>query len=234
MSESAATSIIAHRRKEEGMSNEELVQAVKDELYWDPKLHSEEIAVGADNGVVTLRGTVGSVREKREAKKATERVYGVTSVTDELQVRILNEDRRNDAELRGDVLQAMMLDSIVPETIDAKVSDGSVTLTGTAEWQYQRDEAETVAGNIYGVLGVTDEVQLVGPNPEAADIKHDIKRALMRNAGLDAETLSVDSKNGKVTITGTVSSWAEHDDAIAAAWAAPGVRDVDDHILVAY
>src|SRR5579862_1380190 len=124
-------------RKETNMMNDELVRRVSDELFWDPKVDNAEIAVSADAGVVTLRGTVGSFRQKREAKKAAERVYGVTSVKDELTVRILTSAQRDDAELRGDVLQALMLDSLVPSTIDAKVKDGVVTLTGKANWQYE-------------------------------------------------------------------------------------------------
>jgi osmotically-inducible protein OsmY len=216
------------------MSNEELGRFVSDELFWDPKVDNVAVAVTADDGVVTLRGTVGSYREKREAKTAAERVYGVKSVGNELQVRLMNDSKRDDADLRGDVLQALMLDSLVPTTIDAKVQDGSVTLTGTAEWQYQRNEAEFIAANILGVVDVWDEVMLTGPGPEAGDVEDDIKKALKRSAKLDAESLSVDTKNGKVTIKGVVSSWSEHDDAVAAAWAAPGVTDVDDRILVEY
>src|SRR6266516_4654309 len=73
------------------MSNEELVTHVSDELYWDPKLSEDSVAVSADDGAVTLRGTVGSLHEKREAKKAAERVHGVTSVTNELQVRLMTD-----------------------------------------------------------------------------------------------------------------------------------------------
>ncbi|MFL5953802.1 MAG: BON domain-containing protein [Gaiellaceae bacterium] len=216
------------------MSNDELARYVSDELFWEPKVDNAAIAVEADGGAVTLRGTVGTFREKREARSAAERVYGVTSVSNELQVRLMNDRKRADAELRGDVLQALMLDGLVPDTVDAKVSDGSVTLTGSAEWQYQRDEAEMIAGNMLGVVDVWDQIELTSPTPDPADVKRDIKEALKRNAKLDAESLSVDSNNGKVTIEGTVSSWSEHDDAVAAAWAAPGVRAVDDRILVAY
>ena len=92
----------------------------------------------------TLRGTVGSFREKREAEKAATRLNGVTEVSNELQVQMQMLDRRrDDADLRGDVLQALMLDSGVPMSVDAKVRDGIVTQTGTAPWQYQRDEAES-------------------------------------------------------------------------------------------
>jgi len=216
------------------MSNDKLERYVTDELHWDPKVDDEAIAVSADDGVVTLRGTVGSFREKREAKQDAERVYGVKKVENELEVRILNDDRRGDAELRGDVLQALMLNSVVPTTIDAKVDDGNVKLTGTANWHFQRDEAESIAGNIFGIVEVDDEIELVAPGPSADDVEHSIKKAMERNAKLDAESVTVESKSGTVTLRGTVSSFADHDEAVGAAWAAPGVTDVKDHILVAY
>jgi osmotically-inducible protein OsmY len=121
------------------MANAPLERNVTDELFWDPKIDSETIAVPADDdGAVTLRGTVAA-SDKREAKKAAERVYGVTNVTNDLDVRLLTEHRSEYA-LRGYVLQALMLDTLVPTTIEASVKDGFVILTGTADWQYQREE----------------------------------------------------------------------------------------------
>jgi len=216
------------------MSNEELRKNVTDELFWDPKVDSSSIAVGSDGGAVTLRGTVGSFREKRAAKKAAERVYGVTGVDNELSVRLMTDDTRSDADVRGDVLQALMLDTLVPKTIDAKVNDGEVTVTGEAEFAFQRDEALDVAGNIRGVINVWDEVAIVGPPPVAGDVKDAISKAFARSAKLDGNALTVETSNGTVTVKGTVQSWAEHDEAIDAAWAAPGVRNVHDRIVVFY
>jgi len=216
------------------MSNENLIDDVNDELRWDPKLDNAAIAVWADDGTVTLRGTVGTFREKREAKKAAERVYGVTEVKNDLQVKLMTDSRRDNADLRADVLQSLALDSLVPATIDAQVDDGFVTLTGKAEWQYQRDEAETIAAKVLGVIDVEDDVELIGPPPDAGDVQDDIKRAFKRNAKLDAKALSVVTSDHTVTVSGTVRSWAEHDEAIDAAWAAPGVRDVKDQIAVLY
>jgi osmotically-inducible protein OsmY len=216
------------------MQNVDLVASVSDELFWDPKVDSTAIAVSAVDGNVTLRGTVGSFREKREAKHAAERVFGVKAVDNELQVRLLTDSRRDDADLRGDILQALVLDSLVPSTVDVTVDSGVVTLKGTAEWQYQRDEAEFVAANIVGVLDVWDGIELTGTIPSASDVEGSIKSAFKRNAKIDAEDLDVKTKNGTITVEGVVGSWSEHDEAIAAAWAAPGVRKVDDKILVAY
>lgn len=212
----------------------ELAADVSDELFWDPKLDNSSIAVSASDGTITLRGTVGSLREKREAKKAAQRVFGVISVDNQLQVKLMNDDKRADADLRGDVLQALMLDSLVPSTVDAKVEDGFVTLTGSANWQYQRDEAELVASNIVGTLDVFDEIELQYPTPDRGDVQDSIKRAFKRNAALDADDLHVSTDNGTVTLKGTVSSWAEHDEALDAAWAAPGVTSVHDDLTVAY
>jgi len=216
------------------MTNAELELDVTDELFWDPKIDSAAVAVSADDGEVTLRGTVGSFRQKREARKAAERVWGVIDVNNELKVRILTEQRREDADLRGDVLQALMLDSLVPTTIDAKVEYGYVTLTGNADWQYQRDEAEFIAGNIIGVTGVENDVYLNVLQPSPSDVRESIKKALKRDAKLDAASLSVETVNGTVVLTGTVHSWSERDAAVAAAWAAPGVTAVDDLLTVTY
>jgi osmotically-inducible protein OsmY len=212
----------------------DLTGDVSDELFWDPKLDNSAIAVSADDGKITLRGTVGSLREKREAEKAAQRVFGVISVDNQLQVKLMDDDKRADAELRGDVLQALMLDSLVPKTVDAKVEDGFVTLTGTANWHYERDEAEFVASNIVGTLDVFDEIELEFPTPNGGDVKESIRKAFKRNAALDADDLDISTDNGTVTVKGTVSSWAEHDEAIEATWAAPGVTSVHDDLTVAY
>lgn len=212
----------------------DLVGNVSDELFWDPKVDNAAIAVSAKAGTVTLRGTVGSLREKREAKNAAQRVIGVLEVDNQLKVRLMGDEGRLDADIRGDVLQALMLDSLVPATVDAKVLDGLVTLTGTVDWQYQRDEADFVASNIVGALDVFNEIVINNPTPDAGDVEDSIKKAFTRNATLDAEDLTITTANGVVTVKGTVSSWAERNAALDAAWSAPGVTEVKDDLTVAY
>jgi osmotically-inducible protein OsmY len=216
------------------MTDEALALSVKDELFWDPKVDSEEIAVSADDGTITLRGTVGSFRQKRDAKKAAERVQGVVYVENDLTVRILTKSRRADADLRGDVLQALLLDSLIPTTVDAKVEDGYVTLSGSVDWQYQGDEATFVAGNILGVTGVDNEVLVGGAGRTISGVSDAIQKAFKRDAKIDADNLTVAASNGTVTLSGSVRSWSEHDAALAAAWAAPGVTTVNDRLTVSY
>ena len=216
------------------MTDEQLQADVVAELLWDPKVGSEAIGVSADAGTVTLRGTVGSFRGKREAGKAVCRVYGVTGVRNELGVRMLDDSKRDDAELRGDVLQALMLDSLIPTTVDARARSGCVTLSGTVDWQFQRDEAEFLAASVPGVRALQNDIRLTSAR-NAGDVQSDISEAFRRNAKLDADRLSVDTTSyGRVALVGTVSSWAEHDEAVAAAWSAAGVTEVHDQVLVRY
>jgi osmotically-inducible protein OsmY len=216
------------------MRDEELALDVRDELFWDPRIDGRAIAVTAVAGVVTLRGTVGSFRQRQEAKRAAHRIRGVLAVNDQLEVQIMSDQRQEDADLRGDVLDALTLDVSVPTSVDATVKDGVVTLTGPVDWQYQREEAEFIAGNLPGVAGVDNQIWLHTVRPGAVDMEHEINKALTRNAWLDADAVHVSTSSGTVTLSGRVRCWEEHDAAIATAWAAPGVEAVRDRLTVAY
>jgi len=214
------------------MMNHELERSVRDELAWDPMIDGAAIAVSAtDGGKVTLRGTVETYLDKTFASGDAKRVTGVTAVDNKLEVELASY--RDDDELRGEILQALMLNSLVPSTVDATVDDGFITLTGTADWQFQRDEAESAASSIEGIRDMFDDIALK-PRPSSIGIEESIAAAFKRNAGLDAGQLSVSTSDGTVTIRGDVRSWAEHDQALAAAWAAPGVSNVDDRINSTY
>jgi osmotically-inducible protein OsmY len=122
---------------------------------------------------------------------------------------------------------------MVPSTIDAKVKDGYVTLTGTAGWHYERGEAEMVAANVPGVTGVRSEIVLE-PSASASAIDGTISDEFQRLADVEADNLTVQTSGGTVTLSGTVASWSAHDAAIDAAWMAPGVTQVVDNIAVQY
>jgi hypothetical protein len=115
------------------MTDDELRRQVAAELSWDPQVDSEVIEVSADSGTVTLRGTVDSLRQRRAGSEAAARVRGVIRVANDLRVRIPDRDQREDDDLCGDVLEALMLDGSAPMTVDAQARDGLVTLTGTTQ-----------------------------------------------------------------------------------------------------
>jgi osmotically-inducible protein OsmY len=214
------------------MKDDDLRRDVAAELSWDPQADSEAIEIAAASGVVTLRGTVASLRLKQAGGRAAERVRGVVWVANELRVRIPDKDRRDDEDLRGDVLEALMLDVSVPMTVDAQARDGFVTLTGTVQWHYQREAAECRTANVPGVAGIDNAIALT-QIPDAREARDAIRAAFRRDAALAADGLSVEiSADGLVILSGAVSSWAARDRAVAAAWSAPGVIKIDDRISV--
>jgi osmotically-inducible protein OsmY len=214
------------------MTDDELRREVVAELSWDPQVDSGAIQVLVDGGAVTLRGTVRSLRHMRAAGNAATRLRGVTRVANELAVRIPDTDWRDDEDLRGDVLEALMLNASVPTTIDAQARAGLVTLTGTVQWHYEREEAEARTADVPGVTGIDNAITLTqaAVSDEAKDA---ISAALRRDAILEADRLVVEtSPGGLVILSGTVRSWPARDHAVTAAWSAPGVTGVDDRIRV--
>jgi len=138
---------------------------VRNALADDPRIpYVDEIAVDTYGGAVTLRGTVGSFAERRAAVADARRTRGVIDVYDDLRVRLLDRDRREDAEIRGAALQRLMWDpELVPDYIDVHVNDGWVTLTGDVDHQFQSDNAFDHVASLYGVTGVTNEITVVEP-----------------------------------------------------------------------
>ncbi len=214
------------------MTDDDLRREVAAELCWDPRVNSAAIEVSAASGMVTLRGTVASLGHKRAGGNAAARVCGVIRIANELRVQLPDRDRRDDEDLRGDVLEALMLEGSVPMTVDAEARDGFVTLTGTVEWHYQREAAEFRTAGVPGVVGIGNAIALAQA-PDAGAAGDAISRAFRRDALLDTDGLSVETySGGLVILSGMVSSWAAHDHAVAAAWSAAGVTDVDDRISV--
>jgi osmotically-inducible protein OsmY len=216
------------------MANDRLRAEVAAELGWDPRVDSTHITVSVQGGRVTLHGTVTRFRQKREADNAVRHVHGVTAVSNFVEVHLPDQDRRADADVRADVGQALALNDHIPATVQASVEAGLVTLSGVAAWQFQRDEAELACAAVMGVMGV-DVAILLHPAPSDDDIEQAISAAFGRSARLDRFEISADSPfPGLVVLSGTVGSWAERDDAVALAWSAPGITDIDDRIAVVY
>ena len=139
--------------------------AVLEALRSDPRIpHPEEIAVSVDDDAVTLRGTVGSFSQRRAAVRDTRGIEGVQYVYDDLSVRLMDAVQRSDAELRGMALQSIARDTEAPaELIDVKVEDGWVTLRGTVNWQFQSDAAYEDVANLFGVIGITNDIRVINP-----------------------------------------------------------------------
>ncbi len=207
----------------------QLKQDIEAELLWDPKVNAAQIGVSVDHGAVSLLGQVDTYVEKWAAEDATRRVSGVRAVAQDLTVKILIDHMHSDAEIAGAVLSALKWDVAVPATVTAKVTNGTVTLEGKVNWNFQRDAAERAVRNLAGVVAVNNVVTLKS-HPSAAQIKEDVQAALHRQSATDTHAIRAATSGGTVTLTGQAASWQAIDHATDAAWAAPGVTEVIDHI----
>lgn len=220
------------------MTDDDLRRDVAAEISLHPRIDGGVIEVSAAGGTVTLMGTVPGLWLSRAAGRAAARVRGVTRVVNELEVRIPPADRRSDEDLRGDVLEALMLDVSVPTTIDALARDGLVTLTGTAEWHYQRQEAESRTAEVPGVAGIDNAIALArdgdgAQDPDSRATADAITAVFRRSAVLAAALLTVETaRGGQVILSGTAGSLAARGEAVATAWSVPGVAGVEDRIRI--
>jgi len=212
----------------------DLQRDVFDELKWEPAVHSTDIGVIVKDGVVTLEGVVDSYPEKWAAERAAKRVSGVKALALELEVKLPGFGRQTDADIAEAAENALKWDVLVPQDrIKVTVEKGFLTLEGQVDWEFQRSAAKRAVQYLTGVKGVANAIT-VKPKVAPTDVKAQIEAALKRNAILDAQQIKVQADGGKVTLRGNVRSWAERDEAEAAAWAAPGVNEVTDFIAVTY
>jgi osmotically-inducible protein OsmY len=210
----------------------ELKRDVEDELKWEPSIDATEIGVAVKDGVVTLSGYVDSYFEKWTAERVAQRVAGVTAVVQNIEVRLPGSSTRTDVDIAKAAVNALDWTTSVPkDRIKVKVENGWIKLEGDVDWQYQKNAAERAVRDLYGVKGVTNLIT-VKPRVTPTDIKSKIEESFKRQATLDAMNVKVSVQGSKVTLTGTVRTWAERDAARQAAWSAPGVTEVINEITV--
>lgn len=204
---------------------------VADELRWTPAVDATKIGVAVNGGAVTLSGTVPSYPEKVLAGKAALRVRGVSALAQELTVHS-EWARTDDADIAGEVVDALRRSVDVPSSVQATVAQHAVTLTGEVEWHFQRVAATHAVRSLRGVTGVVDAMT-IRPRVHAGDVRHEITQALARNAALEGSHISVVVvSEGTVRLDGTVRFWAERHQAEHAAWAAAGVHSVINHLRI--
>jgi len=214
------------------MTNKDLKQLVESALDWEPSLDAKDIGISVDDAVVTLRGNVASYAEKVTAERVALRVYGVKAVANDLVVHLVSGFERTDTEVAQAAVTALKWNTIVPgDRITVTVNGGWLALNGTLDSQYQKDAAARAVRDLTGVKGVSNNIK-VQPRVKMIDVRDKIEAAFKRSAEIDARRVNVTATDGKVILSGNVHSWAERQEAERAAWAAPGVTQVEDHLTI--
>jgi osmotically-inducible protein OsmY len=211
----------------------QLQHNVIESLRWEPSVTEKGIGVTVTDGIVTLRGAVPGYGEKIAAERAAERVKGVRGVALELHVELPKMFEHSDVEMARSAANVLDWNSYLPkDRVKVRVERGHLTLDGTVETAFQRAEAERAVTNLAGVRGVTNMIIVVPTQASAAHIQSDIEAAFERTAKLDIANIQVETAADTVTLRGTVQSYPERRLAERAAWAAPGVRNVENYLTV--
>ena len=216
------------------MSDLQLRQDVLDELEFEPSVNAAHIGVAANRGVITLTGFVTNYAEKAAAERAARRVKGVKAIAEEIEVRLPSDTKRSDDEIAARALDILKWQVGVPaDRIKVTVEKGIVTLMGEVDWQFQKTDAEHVVHKLTGVIDVINQMR-VASAVRASEVKEKIQKALERSADVEASRITVQTEGGRVVLSGKVRAWYERDIAERAAWSAPGVTEVQDHLTIDY
>ena len=215
----------------------QLQESVMIELGWEPSVDAVHIDVTAHAGVVTLTGHVQSFAQKVAAEKATVRVKGVKAVVEQIEVKLSHDVARGDESIAAAAIERLAWESSVPQdTIEIGVEKGWVTLNGEVDWHFKKEAAEQAVRTLIGVVGIFNLIE-IKPTVNADDVSQNITRALLRSSLLrssfyDPNTIKVSAQDGKIKLTGHVTTWNARELAGAAAWSAPGATSVENDIAV--
>ena len=210
----------------------EIQKDVIEQLKWQPILNAAEIGVAVKNGVVTLSGNVDAYSKKIAAEIATRKVSGVKVVAEDIRVGPSPDFRKTDTEIAEAVLNALKWNSSIPDQqFKIKVEDGVVTVEGEVNWEYQRSAVRMAIEHLTGVRRINNLINIRSAITPL-NVKQKILSAFHRSATIDADMISVDLLDNRVVLRGKVRSFAERDDAVDAAWSAPGIRFVENRITV--
>ena len=209
----------------------ELQHDVENEVCWELGAGLTQISVAVKGGAVELAGHVDSFWEKCAVERAACRVAHVNHVTNGIRVVVPFNKQRDDDDLALAAMSILEWNGLVPETVKVHVASGCVTLSGSVERQQQKEEAERALWTLKGITGIHNDI-VIQPSVSLADVKAPIEAALRRNALVDSSHIKVHVAHGVASLRGSARSRAEYEEAMHAAWAAPGVTKIEGQITI--
>jgi len=212
-------------------TNQDLQKDVETALQWEPLLHSAEIGAKAQDGIITLTGTVDSYAKKTAAEDATKNVAGVKVIVEEIEVFLSSEVHKTDGEIAHEILNTLAASWVPTEKLKIKVDHGEVTLEGTLHWNFQKQAATKTIKNIAGVTKIKNLIIIRAETHDEVEKKH-LENALKLNWSMDGQDVGVKVSGKTVTLNGIVNSYFQREEAERIAWQAPGVNEVINELAI--
>ncbi len=161
--------------------DDNIEKSFKDSYVNRSQLRDSDVSVDAENGVVTLSGSVHNADQKRLAEDTVRGISGVTTVRNELKVK--SEPKESSDEWIALKVRSALLyhRNVSLMDTDVRVMDGNVVLTGTAESAAEKSLAGEYAADIQGVKNVDNQIKVVtAADKDRAGWKADKNRADMK------------------------------------------------------
>lgn len=208
----------------------EIQKNVVEEIKCIPLINANEIGVIVKNGIVTLSGTTDSYPKKVAIEKAVKKVKGVKGIAEDIEVNLTNSFKKTDSEIAQIIMNALEWQSSAQtDEVRILVEDGWVTVEGSVNWDFERKSVTKVIENIVGVKGINNNLKIIN-KPTSADIKNKILASFIRNASIDASKIEITTEGSKVTLSGSVNTWDEYEEAERSAWSTPGVSVIENQL----
>ena len=201
----------------------------------------DHVKVKANDGIVTLTGTVEDKDDKALAADTVENLPGVVAVKNEITVKPSNPEH-SDAWIAFKIRSRLL----VKGNVSAKdtvvvVKEGNVTLTGTADNLAQKDLTAVYAKEIEWVKSVQNDIVVktpaapsatIGEKIDDASITSQVKYALLTHKATSALKTKVTTNEGAIVITGEAASDAEKSLVTKLAQDVRGVKSVSNTMTV--
>ncbi|HKL22942.1 MAG TPA: BON domain-containing protein [Tichowtungia sp.] len=208
------------------VADAEISSAITGEILADNAISANNVNVSTDDGIVLLTGTVNSILAKDRIQELTEATVGVRAVVNNVKVR--PDTPRSDAELKKAVGNAWRNDAAVESTgLTASAENGTVTLTGAVDSFAEKQLAETAARGVRGVKKIRNDIT-IGFDKARPDreIQAEISQRLINDIRIDDNLIEVHVTNGTASLSGSVGSLQEKNQAADDSWVA-GVTSVN-------
>ncbi|MFM0511736.1 BON domain-containing protein [Paraburkholderia sp. RL17-373-BIF-A] len=210
----------------------QLKQEVEDELMSSPAVDANGIGVAVVDGIVTLTGHVPDYATKVAAEKCATRIAGVVAVVIGIDVKLRESEQRTDEDVALGARAVLdWMAGLEENAIKIKVEKGWVTLSGEVQDGYRSRIAEKNIVHMRGVTGVTNSIRIRG-SASPLDIEYNIRKAIQRHTDRELKHVGVEVDDGRVILSGRLSSTIERSIVTGAARSTPGVKAVVDRLVV--
>lgn len=193
----------AEKSASETIDDGKITASIKIKMADDELVRARNIDIDTNDGVVSLRGTVGSNAEEQQAIRIARNEVGVRSVRSFLKIDAASASTTT-SDFSEDVKKTA-------DKVGDKVEDAAEKVGDAAK---------------KGVKEAKEGVEELGEKASDAAITAKVKLKLAQDDTLDGSKIDVDTDEGRVILNGKVASKAQENRAVQVA------RTVDDVVAV--